>query len=224
MIQNAPIWMSLLFLVAFFITLLLFYLSNNKALKLTLCIFFWSVLHSVLALMGFYEITDGFPPRYALVLGPGTLFIIYGLMPKNHAWLRQNRNQKLSTLLHIVRIPVEFVLFGLFTIKMVPELMTFEGRNYDILMGITAPLMLLAYSMGWLNKKGLLVWNWIGLGFILFILINGILSAELPFQMFGFEQPNRGINYFPFILLPATIVPVVVWTHISDIIVLIKKK
>ena len=73
------------------------------------------------------------------------------------------------------------------------------------------------------SKKTLLVWNIIGLILVLFILFNGILSSELPFQQFGFEQPNRGINYFPFILLPATIVPIVIWTHLSDIIKLKKE-
>ncbi|MFC3880071.1 hypothetical protein ACFOSV_07785 [Algoriphagus namhaensis] len=128
-----------------------------------------------------------------------------------------------STFLHAVRLPVEIVLYGLFTHQMIPELMTFEGRNFDILMGITAPII------GWLvikkniNKKILLAWNVIGLCLVLFILGNGILSAELPFQQFGFEQPNRAINYFPFVLLPATIVPIVIWTHLIDILKLRKE-
>ena len=42
-----------------------------------------------------------------------------------------------------------------------------------------------------------------------------------PFQKFGFEQPNKAITYFPFILLPALIVPLVIWTHLSDILKLI---
>jgi hypothetical protein len=68
-----------------------------------------------------------------------------------------------------------------------------------------------------------LAWNSIGLCFILFILFNGVLSAELPFQQFAFDQPNKAINYFPFILLPATIVPIVIWTHLSDILKLINE-
>ncbi|MCZ4501165.1 MAG: hypothetical protein JWQ74_3722, partial [Marmoricola sp.] len=45
------------------------------------------------------------------------------------------------TLFHIIRLPVELTLFWLFMHKGVPELMTFEGRNFDILSGITAPVM-----------------------------------------------------------------------------------
>ncbi len=118
---------------------------------------------------------------------------------------------------------MEIVLLQLFIHKMIPELMTFEGRNFDIIMGITAPIINFLYIKKWLGKKGLLGWNMIGLCLILFILVNGLLSAELPFQQFGFEQPNKAVTYFPFVLLPATVVPIVVWTHLTDIIKLIKK-
>jgi hypothetical protein len=101
---------------------------------------------------------------------------------------------------------------------MLPELMTFNGRNFDILMGITAPIVGYFFMVNKVGKKGLLIWNIIGLILVLSILTNGLLSAELPFQQFGFDQPNRGINYFPFVLLPALIVPIVIWTHLSDII------
>ncbi|TAH22438.1 MAG: hypothetical protein EAZ08_00730 [Cytophagales bacterium] len=47
--------------------------------------------------------------------------------------------------LNIVRIPVEIILFWLFVNKAIPELMTFEGRNLDIIAGITAPTALQAY-------------------------------------------------------------------------------
>jgi hypothetical protein len=48
-------------------------------------------------------------------------------------------------------------------------------------------------------------------------------NTELPFQQFGFAQPNRAVNYFPYVLLPDTIAPIVIWTHISDIIKLRKE-
>ena len=191
--------------------------------SLTLLIIIWSIIQSILAYIGFYQITDSFPPRFGLVLIPTTILIIYGLLPKQQKWFFEIRQTEFSTFLHSVRLPVEIVLFGLFNCKMIPELMTFEGRNYDILMGISAPIIGWLFIKHKLSKKILLGWNIIGLILILFILFNGILSAELPFQQFGFEQPNRGINFFPFILLPATIVPIVIWTHLSDIIKLIKE-
>jgi hypothetical protein len=180
-------------------------------------------VHATLAYLGFYQDTTTIPPRFGLILIPATLFIIYGLLPKQQQWVYEKRNTVLSTFLHTVRLPVELVLFGLFLSQMVPELMTFEGRNYDILMGITAPVVGWLYLTRRLSKKGLFAWNIVGLFLVSFILINGILSAELPFQQFGFEQPNRAVSFFPYVLLPATIVPIVVWTHLSDLFKLRKE-
>jgi hypothetical protein len=218
MINNLPIWMEILFLVACLLTIGLFYHSNGKPKRLTLMIIIWSLIHGLLAFLGFYQDTSSIPPRFGWILLPSTILLVYGLLPKQQKWIIKNRDSKVSTFLHFVRLPVEMVLYGLFIHEMVPELMTFEGRNYDILMGITSPVIGVLFLTNKIGKQVLLVWNVIGLVLVLFILSNGILSAELPFQQFGFEQPNRGITYFPFVLLPATIVPIVIWTHLSDIL------
>ena len=223
MIENLPNWINILFLITFILTIVFFYYSNGKPKKFTLLIIIWSIVQSTLAYLGFYQIVDTIPPRFGLVLIPMTLMIIYGLLPKQQKWFFNQRDSKISTFLHSVRLPVEIVLFGLFTHKVIPELMTFEGRNYDILMGITAPIVGLLLLKQKISKKTLLVWNIIGLTLVIFILFNAILSSELPFQQFGFEQPNRGVIYFPFVLLPATVAPIVIWTHLSDIIKLRKE-
>jgi len=224
MIENLPAWIEILFVATCLTTIGLFHYSNGKPKRLTLIILLWSMAHSILAYTGFYQITDSMPPRFGLILIPMIIFVIYGILPKQQKWFLSKRNTNISTFLHSVRLPVEIVLYGLFINKMIPELMTFEGRNYDILMGITAPIIGILWLKNKIGKTSLLIWNYFGLALILFILFNGILSSELPFQQFGFEQPNRGINYFPFVLLPSTIVPIVIWMHLTDIIILRKEK
>jgi len=223
MIERVPLWISLLFLITAVATIVLFYYANSKPKLIAVIIVLWSAIHSVLAFYGFYQNTSAFPPRFGLVLLPTTLLIIYGLLPKQQQWFIENRNIKISTFLHSIRVPVEIVLFQLFVYEQVPMLMTFEGRNFDILIGITAPIIGWLFLKHLINKKVLLVCNVIGLAFIFFIFFNGLLSAELPFQQFGFEQPNRAVSYFPFVLLPATIVPIVIFTHITDLIKLKKE-
>ncbi|MBS9461323.1 hypothetical protein KIM67_02795 [Flagellimonas sp. 389] len=223
MIENLPNWINISFFLVTLITIGIFYISNGRPKKLLLLILLWSAIQSIIAFTGFYQITDTTPPRFALVLLPSALSILFGMSSKNLKWMFATRKIEVSTFLHCIRIPVEFILLYLFLNKTIPKTMTFEGLNFDIIAGITAPLVGLLYIKGKLGKKGLLIWNVLGLILIFTILTIGILSSELPFQQFGFEQPNRAIDYFPFILLPATVVPMVIYTHLTDIIKLRKE-
>jgi len=218
MIDHLPIWINILFIATVVAVIGFLYFANSKPKKLVLLIIVWSIAHSVLAYFGFYQNLEAIPPRFALVLIPATLVICYSLLPQNIDKQINSRHLQLSTFIHTLRIPVEIILLQLFTHDMIPELMTFEGRNFDILAGISAPLIGFLFYKEMIGKKLLLIWNIVGLLLVIFIFLNGMLSAELPFQMFAFDQPNRAILYFPFILLPSTIVPIIIWTHMTDII------
>jgi hypothetical protein len=176
------------------------------------------VLQSILAYQEFYLVTDTIPPRFILVLLPVTIAILWMTLSKKGKELISKRDFKFSTVLHSVRFPVELVLWQLYLYHMIPELMTFEGRNFDIVIGIIAPIVGFLYVKNKMTLKALRIWNIIGLILVSFIMVNGILSAELPIQQFAFDQSSRGLNYFPFILLPAMVVPLVIYTHITDII------
>ena len=103
--------------------------------------------------------------------------------------------------------------------------MTFAGRNYDIIAGLTAPLV---YYFGYIKnsfgKTALLVWNILCLGLLFNIVITAVLSAPTSFQQFGFEQPNTAILYFPFVWLPCCVVPLVLLAHLVCIRKLMMKK
>ncbi|MCH2229099.1 MAG: hypothetical protein MK105_02050 [Crocinitomicaceae bacterium] len=224
MIENLPNWLNILFLIVTAFTLIIFYIANGKPKRLILILIGWTILHSLLSYNGFFLNTQTIPPRFTFVLLPPTILIIYGLNRKSRIWLYENKNLEVSTLLHTIRIFIEIILYYLFLNKMIPELMTFEGRNFDIFAGITAFIIGMLFILGKINDQILLFWNFIGLALILLILTNGILSSELPFQLFAFEQPNRAITYFPYALLPAVIVPIVIYSHISDILVLLHRR
>ena len=127
------------------------------------------------------------------------------------------------TYLNIVRVPVELVLYWLFLNKAIPEGMTFSGRNFDILVGVTAPFI--AYfglRQQKIERKIILIWNFIALGLLLNIVINAVLSAPFKFQKFAFDQPNIAVLNFPFSWLPAYIVPTVLFGHLASIRQLLK--
>jgi len=221
--NTVPIFVSLFFIITTILTVFLFCraITNFKTTLIILLI--WLVLQSIIALSGFYTVTNAMPPRFMLSVFPALVFIIcLFVTPKGRAYL-DRLDIKALTILHIVRAPVELVLLWLFIYKAVPQLMTFEGRNFDILSGLTAPVI---YYFGFIKqrigKKGILIWNFICLALLFNIVVNAILSAPFPIQQFGFDQPNIAVLYFPYIWLPCCIVPLVLLAHLATIRQLIR--
>ncbi len=216
--EKLPAYISLIFsLTTLLAAWLLFRASNHSKLVAILCIL-WLIAQGVIALTGFYKVTDTFPPRISLLVLPPLLLIAVLFITGKGRQFIDSLNTGTLTLLHIVRIPVELVLFWLYLNQGVPELMTFEGRNFDILAGLSAPFI---YYFGYvrciLSRRFLLGWNLICLGLLLNIVTHGVLSVPTPFQQFGFEQPNIALLYFPYVWLPAFIVPLVLFSHLAYI-------
>ena len=225
MIPNLPMVLNVLFIATTLLAVFLFYKATNRSGMTLIILFAWLIVQAAIALTGFYEVMTGFPPRFALLAGPAVLvIIIVFISAKGRAWL-DGLDTKTLTLLHIVRIPVELTLYWLFLQKTVPQIMTFAGRNYDIIAGLTAPLV---YYFGYIKnsfgKTALLVWNILCLGLLFNIVITAVLSAPTSFQQFGFEQPNTAILYFPFVWLPCCVVPLVLLAHLVCIRKLMMKK
>ena len=223
--SEVPLYVSLTFGITVLATIAIFHYALSQAFgarraaMVSGAVIVWSIIQSVLAYRGFYlEQLDQLPPRFPLIFVP-TLFVIILLLSfkKGRAWMDRFSLVPL-TYLSTVRIVVEIVLYWLFLYQTIPELMTFSGRNFDILAGLTAPLV--AYfglQRLVLRRRFLLVWNLVAFGLLWFIIINAILSTPTPVQQFAFDQPNIAIFYFPFVLLPATVVPIVLFAHVVSL-------
>ncbi|MEQ1643605.1 MAG: hypothetical protein ABL959_09205, partial [Pyrinomonadaceae bacterium] len=173
----------------------------------------WIISQTILSVGGFYQRTDSLPPRLAVFGAFPALLLIATFF----IFFRKSFVEKLPlglmTMLHAVRIPVELVLYWLFVAGALPQVMTFEGRNVDIVSGILAPIIaLVAFRGGRTNKWLLIGYNLLGLGLLINIVTIAILSAPFPFQSMSFDQPNRAVLFFPYIWLPTIVVPIVLFS------------
>jgi hypothetical protein len=196
--------------------LLVRFVSGSRRVLILLC--GWIALQTLIANAGFYAVTNTWPPRFALAVGPPLLVIAALFLTRAGRAFLDRPSLRWLTLLHVVRLPVELVLHWLFLAGLVPQVMTFEGRNFDIVAGVTAPIVAwIAFRGGTPNRRLLLAWNVVGLALLANIVVHGILSVPTPFQQFGFEQPNVALLRAPFIWLPSLIVPVVLTAHLAAI-------
>jgi hypothetical protein len=221
--EQLPIYIAVVFILTTFATLGLLYKAANQSKLLIIASLLWLALQTLISLTEFYTKTNVTPPRFGLLLLPPVVFIAVLFLTKKGKAIIDNFYIKDLTLLHIVRIPVELTLYWLFIHKTIPQIMTFDGQNFDILCGITAPFVYyFGYVKGTLNKKVLLAWNIVCLLLLANIVVTAVLSAPFPFQRFGFNQPNIALLYFPFIWLPCFVVPAVLFAHLAAIRRLIK--
>ncbi len=210
--------LQLIFITLTLLTVLQFYRAKKQSKIFLVIIFIWMLLQLLLGLTNFYA--NGFimPPRFALLIAPPLIVMIIMFITAAGKKFIDSLNITQLTLLHAIRIPVEIILYFLFVAKTIPQIMTFEGRNFDILAGLTAPVI---YYFGFVKNKipnsFLVIWNLICLALLLNIIIIAILSAATPFQQFGFNQPNIAIAHFPFNWLASVVVPIVLFSHLATL-------
>ena len=224
MLDVLPVYYNLLAIALTLIVMFLFYVASNFSSKVLFLSVVWLLVQGAISYTGFYtKIT--IPPRFILLIVPIFGFLISLFFTKSGRAFIDGLNLKFLTSIHLIRIPVEFGLHALFVYKLIPQIMTYEGLNFDIIMGITTILILLfGWSGGVPRKKLQLAWNFLGLILIFTIIIISILSAQTPLQQFGFDQPNIAVLYFPYCWLPGYIVPIVVFSHLASIRKLLLEK
>ncbi|MDW3211193.1 MAG: hypothetical protein R8N23_15060 [Reichenbachiella sp.] len=199
--------------------------SSNHAVVASTFIMVWLFLIALLALYDFFLDFDAMPPRLFFVLPPPVIAIIILLSLKGSRTFLMQIPITTLTYLHIIRVPIEIVLWWLAGSQLVPYLLTFEGVNYDILSGISAPFVaIFMVGLRSKNRIGAILWNFITLGLLINIVGHAILAAPTPFQMFAFDQPNVAVFHFPFIWLPGFVVPAVLFAHMVSLMKLFAKE
>lgn len=229
MLQHLPLYLTISFTLTTLLALGMLVLLFNTSSKpvgsrvtrgVTLAVICWLAIQAMLSICGIYtDSPESIPPKIILFgVLPILIAIILTFNTRKGKVFIDRLSMQMLAYVHLVRIPVELILYGLFLNGAVPELMTFEGRNLDILAGISAPIVgFFGIGQSKMGKFSLLAWNFIGLGLLFNIVINAVLSAPSPFQQFAFEQPNVAILNFPFSWLPSFIVRLVLFAHLAAI-------
>jgi hypothetical protein len=116
------------------------------------------------------------------------------------------------------RIVMEIILWLLFVQHRVPAIMTFEGRNADILVGLTAiPVGYFCFVRKTWSPRVALWWNVAGILILLNVVVHAQLSTPSPFRVFVTDPPLTFIAYWPYILLPGFLVPLAWLGHAASL-------
>jgi hypothetical protein len=111
------------------------------------------------------------------------------------------------------RFPLELVMHRAYVEGVMPVQMSYSGRNYDIVTGITAGMLGLWLAYGRVPRWIVLAWNVVGFALLVNIVTVAILSTP-GFRWFGDDHLNVFVTYPPFVWLPAVLVTAALMGHI----------
>ncbi|WP_420575233.1 hypothetical protein [Ekhidna sp.] len=173
----------------------------------------WFIYVFTLSNSGWLE-DFNFPPRVPLlIVVPAILGIIVYTSQK---WVKEaiaKTPDHQTIYIQSFRILVELLIYGAFLIGIFPKKATFEGLNYDILVGITALIVGVLVQKGIFKSKAILIWNILSLAILGLTVYSFISSYYFSDMMSG----NYGFVRMPYIFLAAFLLPMAIFYHVTSI-------
>jgi hypothetical protein len=177
----------------------------------------WLGVVAALAGLGVFTHFDARPPRLLLVVGAAV--VLFAAISRTPLFKRLLAAAPRSWPIAIqtMRIPIELSLWVLCLLGRIPEHLTFEGRNVDILVGITAPLTAFALHRGWIRTRGAILWNAASLAALTNIVVMAVTSIPGPLHLDWPGVPNTVVAEFPWVWLPGFLVPLALFGHVTSL-------
>jgi hypothetical protein len=99
-----------------------------------------------------------------------------------------------------------------------PGLFALPAGLGDVLVGVLAPIVGIAYRRGPRENTYLVsAWNLFGLADLVVAVTTGFLTSPSAFQLYAFDLPNELISRFPLVLIPVFLVPLSVLLHLASL-------
>ena len=192
---------------------------KKKLLTPSLVFALWLIVQYIISETGFYH-NLSLPPRIPLfMILPLFLFTLFFLKKNKKSPIIQAIPVYIPIAYQSFRAIIEPLFYFTFLQGILPVQVTFEGANYDVLLGISAIFIGLYAFRKNASKKFLIVWNYIGIAVVAFAAFTFITSFYFP-SIWGGENSeiSQEFNQFPFILLPLFFMPSAIFMHGLSII------
>ncbi len=173
----------------------------------------WMGLTWFAALSGILQQWDRRPPPFALIIigvvGVSLILAFGGV------GTRLARHIPLWALVAIqsFRLPLELAMHGLYERGIMPIQMSYSGRNFDIVTGVTAIVVAVLVKAGYGGRLLVAAWNVLGLALLVNVVAVAIVSTPM-FQYFGADRMVTFVTYTPFVWLPAVMVVAALAGHL----------
>ncbi len=112
------------------------------------------------------------------------------------------------------RLPLELAMHRASAEGLMPEVMSYTGRNFDIVTGTLALVVAALLAAGRMPRAGVVAWNVVGSLLLANVVTIAMLAAPTPLRVFTDGPANAWITAFPWVWLPTMMVPAALLGHI----------
>ena len=187
--------------------------TKRAAVLVGLVTFGWMAITWIAARSGLLREWDRRPPPFA--------FLVLGIVGLSALIAFSSVGQRLARFVPLwalvaaqaFRLPLELAMHAMSERGIMPGIMSYSGRNFDIVTGASAIVVALLTASGLGGRRLVMVWNVLGLLLLTNVVIVAILATP-AIRYFGDEQLNVWVTYPPFVWLPAVLVLAALADHL----------
>jgi hypothetical protein len=165
----------------------------------------WMALTWAAAATGFLQQWQRTPPPFLFVIAG--VIVLSLILAFGGVGTRIAQHMPLWSLVAIqgFRLPLELAMHALVARGIMPVQMSYSGRNFDIVTGITAIVVAVLVKNGYAGRTLVGLWNVLGL--VLLVNVVSVAIASMPLlRLFGDANVVTFVTYPPFVWLPAVMV------------------
>jgi hypothetical protein len=192
-------------------------LPSSLALAVAAGMLLWLGAVAILARSGALSAGATSPPRWPLLplTALGTLALL-GLHPASRRLLAAIPPWQ-PVALQAFRVGVELAFWRLHAEGAAPVQVTFEGRNFDALVGLTAPALAVGIASGRVGPWLTIAWNLLGLALLVNAIGTVATSAPGPLRLDWPGEPFVAIAAWPVVWIPALLAPMGIFLHVVSL-------
>ena len=191
------------------------YLSRPTTFAVITGLAIWLVYVGLFSSLGYMRDPSLRPPGILWVVGPVVLFVVFVVRSNIAARVAAAIPLWLMLGFGSFRIGVELLVHRLWEDGLVPKLLTYEGGNVDMIIGLSAPIIAWIATRGRPGLRLAMGWNVLGLSSLANVTASAVLTG--PIKLISAEVPTVAMGFFPYAFIPGFFVPLAVTLHVLAI-------
>jgi hypothetical protein len=177
----------------------------------------WIIYGGTLGYAGVIANSTALPPGMFYMLVPIIMLVMFMARSRIGETVALSFPLWLLMGMESFRLVVEIFLHQLWLDGQLPKMLTYQGANFDILVGISAPIVAWLLASRKISDRIALVWNVIGIVMLANVAVRAVLTTPGPLHLILTEVPNTAIGTFPYTFIPGLMVPLALMMHVLSI-------